>query len=296
MISACRSPRAKVHTFSRAVRAGEPRAVRALMTPSEQLVEAFGANIFFREFSFSKTRFSTDDGNEVELADHVVWIDDLLMIFQIKERTGGSANDEGWYKREVLNKGTRQIRDTLRYLRERPGIVLKNQRGHPISTSSWHQLQITKVVLCFAQTRPANSRAYHVSRTAGFIHIIDGQQYLDLCSVLLTPSEIFRYLTFREQRCTSGKVGLVTERALLGQWLAGDFDAEPAEEYASLVDRLVTPSSEADLRFITTTLADRLYTPLTTEGPAPDYYHVLEIDSGKVKTIPWEQVRAQMHA
>jgi hypothetical protein len=237
------------------------------MTPSEQLVEELNANVFLREFSFSKTRFTTGDHTERELADHVVWIDDLLMVFQITERRGDSATDENWYKREVLNKGTRQIRDTLRYLRETPNLVLENQRGHAISTSSWHQLQIVKVVLYFSPKRP--------SRTGGFIHIVDGHQYLGLCSLLLTPSEIFRYLTYRQHRCIAGKVADVTERAVLGQWFIGHFDAEPTEEYASVIDRLVPPSTDADIRFITTSLVNHPYTPLTMEGPAPNYYHVL---------------------
>jgi len=268
------------------------------MTPSEQLVEELSANVFLREFSFSKTRFKTQDQTEVELADHVVWIDDLLMVFQIKERCGGTANDEDWYKREVLKKGTRQIRDTLRYLRDTPNLALENQRGHVISTSSWHQLQIVKVVLYFSPKRPANARAYHVSRTEGFIHIVDGHEYLGLCSLLLTPSEIFRYLTYRQNRCIAGKVAGVTERAVLGQWLSGHFDAEPIEDYASVIDRLVPPTTDDDIRFITTGLADSLYTPLTMEGPAPNYYHVLaelaklnrnEIAAFKAR---FEQVRA----
>lgn len=243
------------------------------MTSSERLIADLNADIFFREFSFADTRFASYGETEKELADHVIWVDDLVVIFQIKERFGGTASDESWFKREVLNKGTRQIRDTLQYIREAPEVL--NQRGHRVSTASWESLQIVKVVLYFCPTPPPNIRSHHVSRSAGFIHLVDGNQYIDLCSILRTPSEILRYFEYRERRCLKGSMGKVSERATLGQWLVGDFEAEPDEEYASAIDQLVPPSEDAGISFLTTDLVNHLYTCVSTDGPAPDYYRVL---------------------
>ncbi len=48
----------------------------------EEFLAALNANIFLREFSFAKNEFSPAPGEEVEFADHVIWIDDLLIIFR----------------------------------------------------------------------------------------------------------------------------------------------------------------------------------------------------------------------
>ncbi len=244
------------------------------MTPSEELVAEFNRDIFLREFSFANTRFTAGGQTEIELADHIVWIDDLLMIFQIKER-GNGTNDDAWFKHEVLNRGTRQVRDTLRFLRETPNLVLTNQRGHTISIGSWSQLHVVKIVLYFSRATLGNARSHHVSSTAGFIHIISGGSYLDICRTLTTPSEIHRYLQYREALALAGQLRGVSERAALGQWLLGEFTAEPHERYASAVESLVPPQSMSRFVSIAAGMGEHLYTPLTTEPPSPSYYHVL---------------------
>jgi len=245
------------------------------VTPSEQLVAEINEDVFFREFSFADTRFATTSHTEVELADHVIWIDDLLVIFQIKERGAAGTNDGAWFRHEVLNRGTRQVRDTLNYIRETPNLVLKNQSGHTISTASWPQLHIVKLVLYFSRAELSNARSHHVSSTAGFVHILAGEAYLEVCRTLITPWEIFRYLTYREGRALAGKLRGVSERATLGQWLVGDFNAEPDKRYASAVEQLEPPDPRSSITFITAGMRDHLYTPLTTGASAPSYYQVL---------------------
>ena len=46
-------------------------------------VASLNANVFLREFSFSRTRFKPVGGTEVELADHVVRIVDLVFLYQL---------------------------------------------------------------------------------------------------------------------------------------------------------------------------------------------------------------------
>ena len=53
---------------------------------TENFLSGINDNIFLREFSFNKNKFNLNPQEEVEFADHVIWIDDLLIIFQLKER------------------------------------------------------------------------------------------------------------------------------------------------------------------------------------------------------------------
>jgi hypothetical protein len=48
-------------------------------------ISQFNEHFFFREFTFSKNTFRPSPAKEVELADNIVWLDDLVVVFQLKE-------------------------------------------------------------------------------------------------------------------------------------------------------------------------------------------------------------------
>jgi len=89
---------------------------------------------FFKEFVYSKNTFRPTPQQEVELADNVLWLGDLLLAFQLKEREPTASTTEAaerkWFQKKVLGQATRQIRDTVRYLQEHHSITLTNHRGH----------------------------------------------------------------------------------------------------------------------------------------------------------------------
>jgi hypothetical protein len=87
------------------------------MTESEAYIAVLNSSFFFKEFTFSSNKFKIDEkGEELELADNVVWLDDLLMIIQIKERNkSGGENIKNWFTNKVLRKAINQIKDTIKY-------------------------------------------------------------------------------------------------------------------------------------------------------------------------------------
>src|ERR1039457_4876085 len=92
-------------------------------------IAALNEFYFFREFTFSQTKFRPTPKNELELADNVVWLGDTLLIYQIKERevVGTTLeNEERWFEKKVLGLATSQIRDTLSYLQTYPEICVEN--------------------------------------------------------------------------------------------------------------------------------------------------------------------------
>ena len=88
--------------------------------------------IEYKEFSFSKNGFCPAPGESKEFADHVTWLDDLLIIYQLKERSQNTEDpidaDKKWFENKVVKKATRQIRDTLQFLQEYSEIELRNHR------------------------------------------------------------------------------------------------------------------------------------------------------------------------
>src|SRR5437660_1216139 len=92
------------------------RGFQFYMSFEEQLA-SLNEFYFFREFTFAQTTFKPQPEKELELADNVIWLDKLLLIYQLKERessrTSSAEAERKWYERKVLGKATKQIRDSL---------------------------------------------------------------------------------------------------------------------------------------------------------------------------------------
>lgn len=48
---------------------------------------------FFHEFTYSANNFTSRAGSEVELANKVVWLDDLPIVSQVEERHAPSCHE-----------------------------------------------------------------------------------------------------------------------------------------------------------------------------------------------------------
>jgi hypothetical protein len=243
----------------------------------EEQINDLNELYFYREFTFAKTTFRPSPKEELELADSVVWLDDLLILFQLKEReVAGETTEEAeakWFEKKVLGLATRQIRDTMRYLDENSSITITNQRGHEfqldrVSIATEHRV-VSYREHPMLPTKNLQQKC-HVSETAGFIHLIAASDYLQIVQTLRTPSEVSEYLAFREAIVTasSDAVELLPEEALLGQFLSGELEASPDEDYLEYVSTLEKESHEWDMSRVIEVFQDRL----TVSDGGLDYY------------------------
>ena len=248
----------------------------------EDLLAELNKNIFYREFSFSKNKFTPAPGQEMEFADHVVWIDDLLVIYQLKQRVPrGVITEESerkWFKREVVNKATRQIRDTLRFLERHPEISITNQRGHVFNVSGASVKHFIKLVVYEASASlPADCLdiRHHLSRTGGgFMHVLPWTDYLGICQTLVTPSEVADYLTYREQMLRAWGDALPPEVALVGHFLSGR-GGRPHEGSAEFARRLKQEYDAFDLSHVLGKIAEHIEYMSGGTGAETDYYRML---------------------
>src|SRR5215213_10346193 len=160
----------------------------------ENSISQINENIFFREFSFSRNEFTPRQESELEFADHVIWLDDLLITFQLKERDlSGSHTREteiNWFGDKVLRNATKQIRDTLRYLNTYEEINIANERGHifnVVSGKIGKRINVVSYAPHDLLPKEYRSKKFHLSSTAGFIHLIPAYDYIELCQTLITP-------------------------------------------------------------------------------------------------------------
>jgi hypothetical protein len=249
----------------------------------EEEVGELNAAYFFREFSFSSNTFKPDPKAELELADTVVWLDDFLIVSQLKERKApknATADKElTWLSEEVVKKATRQVRDTLSYLKTYSQIEVSNNRGHVFNLANAGAKQIHKLVIYHPhELLPKNCvfKKYHRSKTAGVIHLIPSAAYLEILRTLVTPVGIAEYLAFRESLVNKweGATAEVSERALVGQYVRNLPDEKPSVEFVKYIDEIEQKVKDWDISRIIHLFPER---KTTTNPPESDYTIIGEL-------------------
>jgi hypothetical protein len=241
-------------------------------------VASLNANLFLREFSFARTCFTPPGGTEVELADHVVRVGDLILLYQLKERDAAAAGSvDTWIKNKVVKKATRQIRSTISLLGSGDPVRVANERGHVFSlTARPDDTRHSIVVFKSGATRtPLPYPRFHRSGSVGFIHIFDVLDYLGICQNLITPAEIGEYLSWREHAFQSSDAASVSEAALVGQYMLDD-PSRPAERFADALVALRNDVPGFDMSFILANLADHIDSASKTDL-ATEYYPLLQL-------------------
>jgi hypothetical protein len=252
-------------------------------TPNlEQGIAALHKHFFFNEFSFSRNEFSRPGSTNAELADSIILLDDMLWIFQLKERhlktKPSPEKEEKWFNNKVLSKAKKQIKDTVRYLNEEKEILLENEQGHEfnlakIPVNSKHRIVVHKPSAYLPQK--CLNLKYYNSNDVGIIHVFPSWDYVEIVETLMTIAEVSEYLSFREAMIQRFPIPVqeVSEQALLGQYLSGRHDMDPGEEYGDHLKNLKQDVEKWDLTGITHNFLARITEP----GPRLlDYYKILQ--------------------
>ena len=235
---------------------------------------------FFREFAYSCNTFQPSPGKEVELADNLTWLGDLLIAFQLKERelvpNASAETEKRWFEKKVLKQATRQVRDTVHYLTTVKTLGVQHHRGHTLDLAFESVRQFHKLVVYLPQDPLPDAYRrikHHRSRTAGVIHIVPAHDYLGILRTLLTPGEVAEYLTFREELINRWEEHItdVPEPALVGQYLHGDSAKRPSLEFLDYLKHLEHRADEWDMSGVIEKFPDRV----TTDNAPTDYYPIV---------------------
>lgn len=236
---------------------------------------------FFREFTFSTNKFKPDKKTELELADNIVWLDDHLIVVQVKERYASfgasTIDEENWFNGEVLGKATTQIGNTLSYLKKYDSIGLENNQGHAFNLANAKDKCVHKLVIYHSdQSLPETCSLIKFHKgLSDVIHVIGSVDYLGVLRTLITPAELFEYLLFREAviRNWGDLVSKVSEEALVGQFLRNLPVEQPSANFVTFLVALQQNSRDWDISQIIHLFPDRR----TTASNSPtDYYRILK--------------------
>jgi hypothetical protein len=254
--------------------------------------------LFLEEFVFAKNRFTPPAGSELELADAVVMLGDVLLIYQIKERNlekaGDAESERRWFRDAVLKQAVRQIKDTLGYLRTYQEIEVPNERGRRFNLASSCFAEIIKIIVYLpAPNLPADCRAirHYVSQTAGLIHIIDASDYVQVSRLLRVPEEVIRYFKHREMVLTRFRETCsdLPEPAIAGDYIGGTEGGIPTPESALHLRNLVDDEEEWNLAPFLRTLHDNF----SVDDYNDDYYPIM-LEFAKLPRSAWREVKRRI--
>lgn len=247
----------------------------------------FNQNLFFREFSFSQTTFVPAAGSELELTDHLIWLDDLLLSFQLKQRMVVETTaevEEKWFRSKVVNKAKTQVKDTHRYLAAHAPIQVTNERGHTFGLEAgrirrWHDV----ILYEHHSLLPGHLRNTKsvLSSEVGLIHIFMVDDYQKVAQILFTPAEVADYLDYRRDllSLTFEKIKDLPEDALLGHYLYGDMSSLPQSDSARWVRNLDKESFSFDLSPVLHQFAEKMVPGEPWGFPtvsSTDYYRIMQ--------------------
>lgn len=219
----------------------------------ENLINSLNAARFLKEFSFSKNDFTPNPGQEIEFADHVICIEDLLIVFQLKERKVKSnqtlLTEKKWFENKVLNISKKQIKNTIKYFQENDHIEIINQRGYKFDIKS-NKINIIIKLIVYSPSRNLPRECYELkfynSADIGFIHVLADHDYKNICNTFITPIEIAQYFNFREKILTKFPT-FINEKAIVGQCISGHFDSSPDKKYVEYLESLENDVEEFDI-------------------------------------------------
>lgn len=260
----------------------------------EEYIAHLNALAFWKEFTFAQNKFAPQPGKELELADNLVWLGNYAFVLQLKEREGETEDPEterSWFQNKVLDKPTRQVRDTLRFLGEHEQIRITNERGHAFDIRGSELAEITKIVVFLggrALPEDCWQTRHYVSRTAGFIHVLAAHDYLGTLEKLRVPEDIRRYFVYREEVTPKLRdAGVVVDESdIMGAFL-GEEDL-PTPTSREILRRFVQDLEDFELSRLIGNLHDHIQ---QSEQPY-DYYRIM-LEFARVPRAVWREVKVR---
>jgi hypothetical protein len=256
----------------------------------EEYIAHLNGLAFWREFTFAQNTFSPRPGTELELADNLVWLGEYAIAMQLKQRseqTEDPDTERSWFRKKVLDQATSQVRDTLRFLEEHEQIRVTNEHGHSFDIRGAELADITKVVVFLggrALPEDCWKTRYHVSRTAGFIHVLAAHDYLGILEKLRVPEDIRRYFGYREAVVPKLSDDNVDESDIMGAFLGGQ--DLPTATSREILRRFVQDIEAFDL----SRLIGNLHDHIQTSKQPHDYYRIM-LEFARIPRSMWREVK-----
>lgn len=264
----------------------------------ESYIADRNADYFLREFTYTASRFRSADGQERELCDGAIWIGELLILMQLKERdlahdSGDAEEESRWFSKKVSKRAVDQLNSSIRHLNTELQLPLANMRSQLVDVANAKPRVIHHVVIYRSSKALPNSDLYlkgRASERIGFVHFLHAYDWVNVCATLHTPAEISDYLSYRAAAAGENLVAnQLPEKALLGNYLS-DTGIETLQHADELfVDTLVDNRSQFDISGLLRVYLDRI-----VSGNDGLQYHLILTELAKLTRAGLKEFRTRL--
>lgn len=253
-----------------------------MKTESEDIISKINSNVFFKEFTFDENDFYPVDGKK-ELADNILWLDNLLFLIQIKERNPKEVKtretENNWFQNTVLKKAKRQIKTSLDFFSRYNEIIVKNRKKKSFDVSKIKTESAKKIIIYVPNSNLLdevnNNLKFYESKDVGNIHLFSSKNYFIICKFLITPTEVNDYLNFRERFYAVHRSAKNTysEQYLLAHFLNTEDESVIREEYLESLSLLESDIEDYDMYGVIDSFQDRIRVEEQKESTG--YYQII---------------------
>lgn len=173
------------------------------MTNSEKLISLFSEQYFYKELVYSELKFKLqhDQNREVEFADLIINLEDIILAVQLKERnekdrTQDKNTEERWLKKKC-RKAKEQIKDTISYIKNET-VSFVNARGKETKINPKADI-VPLVVFENASILEYEHLLRSHSSEGLTVNCISLEDFHCMCKELLSPIEIIEYIRWRHE-------------------------------------------------------------------------------------------------
>lgn len=171
------------------------------MNNSEKLLSSFSEKIFYKELVYSNLKFIPNGGTEVELADLIINLEDIVLAIQLKERNKSSqSNDPKTEEKWLLKKckaAKKQIKDTISYINNEE-LIFENSRGKRTRISSNAEI-VPLIVFENSNILKYEHLMRNHSKEGLIVNCISMDDFKLMCMKLMSPIEIIDYIKWRQK-------------------------------------------------------------------------------------------------
>lgn len=163
----------------------------------------FSEQYFYKELVYSELKFKLqhDQNREVEFADLIINLEDIILAVQLKERnekdrTQDKNTEERWLKKKC-RKAKEQIKDTISYIKNET-VSFVNARGKETKINPKADI-VPLVVFENASILEYEHLLRSHSSEGLTVNCMSLEDFRCMCKDLLSPIEIIEYIRWRHE-------------------------------------------------------------------------------------------------
>ena len=170
------------------------------MNNSEKLLSNFAEKYFTDELVIAKLHYTPEGGSELELADLIINLDDIVIAIQLKSRNANAITEDTKAEKRWVEKkcehARQQVKKTIACIRTGKLPTFKNIAGQEIAINN--KAKVIPLVIFDNHKICEYARILERTQDNNKINCISYSDFQEMCKNIVSPIEIVEYLEYRQ--------------------------------------------------------------------------------------------------